>query len=119
MWYYTSALRNIVLVTGDFLWFWYHFFSLPVLTRTIFAPWRRLDENYAGGFNPSAALATLIVNTLMRLVGVIIRLLTILVGIIFLLVTLALMAAFFCLWFILPLLAPALFISGWYLILHS
>ena len=72
-WHYSLALAAWWRIYGNLLWFLYHFFSLPIIIRTLFAPWRRLAEPYPKGFNPAATAETLVVNGLMRLIGLIIR----------------------------------------------
>ena len=72
-WHYTGGLLACLRLWADFLWFIYHFFSAPVIMRTLFTPWRRLGEPYRSGFDPERALETFIVNLLMRLFGLVVR----------------------------------------------
>jgi hypothetical protein len=111
-WHYGGAIRNLFQIWSNFVWFIFHFFSLGVLTRTLFAPWRRLDEGYAKGLAPEAWLQTLIVNGLMRTVGFIIRLIFIIVGSLVLLVMIILIVPVLIIWLLLPIVILTLFISG-------
>lgn len=79
-WHYGQGLKELFGVTNNFLWFVGHFFSFKLLLNTLFAPWKRLGENYSGGFNLEAFASALIVNTLMRLVGFITRIIILLIG---------------------------------------
>lgn len=106
-WHYTKAFADIFVVWGNFLWFVLHFFSVPVLFRTLFSPWRRLHEVYQKGFDPGAFFGTLIVNLIMRVVGVAIRIAFIIIGLVFFLFVLVTGILFFLFWIIAPL---ALFI---------
>lgn len=81
-WHYSRALHEMYGVFGNFIWFFYNFFSIPTLLATLFAPFKRMDEGYKKGLNLEAFFETLIVNTLMRLVGMFLRLVLILMGII-------------------------------------
>ena len=115
-WHYTAGLFGCLRLLADFLWFVYHFFSIPVLGRTLFAPWRRLAESYREGFNPEQALEIFIVNVLMRTFGFVVRT-------IFLLVALTALAATFFLGLFVTLVflfAPVIilgsFIIGFYLL---
>jgi hypothetical protein len=79
-WHYGRGLRELFGVAGNFLWFISHFFSFKLLVKTLFAPWKRLGENYEGGLDLKAFASTLVVNTLMRIVGFITRTLVLFVG---------------------------------------
>ncbi len=114
-WHYSSALVAWWRIYGNLLWFLSHFFSVALLFRTLFSPWRRLAENYPRRLAPTAIAETLVVNLLMRLVGLVIR-------VIFLSVALVVLAtAFFLGWIVLivwllaPFLIPILFLTGFYL----
>ena len=79
-WHYGQGLRELFGVAQNFLWFVAHFFSFKLLLRTLFSPWKRLGENYGGGFDLAAFASTLVVNTLMRVVGLVTRLIILLIG---------------------------------------
>jgi hypothetical protein len=79
-WHYGQGLSELFLVAGNFLWFITNFFSFKLLLKTLFAPWRRLNENYGGGINLGAFFSTLIVNTLMRAFGFVTRIVVLIVG---------------------------------------
>ena len=48
-WHYSQGLRELFGVSGNFLWFVSNFFSFKLFIKTLFAPWKRLGENYEGG----------------------------------------------------------------------
>lgn len=79
-WHYGQGFSELMGVAHNFLWFVAHFFSFKLLLRTIFAPWKRLGENYTGGFNLGAFASTLIVNTLMRAVGFVTKMMVLALG---------------------------------------
>ena len=112
MWHYTSAIKDFLKVSGNFVWFFYHFFSIPVLVETFFSPFKRMGEQYKKGFDIGAFLGTFVVNTLMRIVGVISRTLVIGVGIVTIILVVTLSLALFGVWLILPALVPTLFLMG-------
>src|SRR3989338_4173067 len=117
-WHYTLALRDLIGLARNFLAFVAHFFSLTILVKTFFSPWRRLDENYQKGFNPGAWLQTFILNTLMRLFGVFCRFWLILVGGLIWLVTFGLAILAFLVWLILPAAIIVLIFTGFNLLLR-
>lgn len=112
LWHYTTAYRELYGVSKNFLWFLYHFFSIGVLGRTLFAPWQKLDEPYKKGFNIEAFFEVLILNTLMRLLGFFIRSFVIIIGSIVLICGSIVALATFAVWTLLPLIILFLFISG-------
>jgi hypothetical protein len=80
-WHYTRAWKNLFENWKNFILFVYFYFSIHVLLSTLFAPWRRLGEEGAQGFDPEAFLSAVIVNSLMRLVGFCVRLPVVLLGV--------------------------------------
>lgn len=115
VWHYSQALVAWWRIYGNGLWFLSHFFSVALLGRTLFSPWRRLTESYPGRFAPESIAETLVVNLLMRLVGFTIR-------VIFLSFAFVILAGAFLLgwialviWLGAPFLIPSLFFTGFYL----
>lgn len=111
-WHYTDALRNIWGIFTNFVWFLYHFFSVPVLLRTMFSPWHKLGEKYKKGFNPGAFFSTLLVNIILRIVGFVIR--TVVLVFVFAMmagITFA-VAAFYIIWIFMPGILFLLFITS-------
>ncbi len=113
IWHYSTALGDIWGIWGNFLYFISHFFSFSDLLRTLFAPWRRLQESYSGqGFSLERVLTALVVNTMMRLVGMIIRLAVMIVGLLCLAALAAAGAAVYVIWLLAPLLVTFLLVTG-------
>jgi hypothetical protein len=79
-WHYGEGLREFFGVVGNFLWFVTNFFSFKLLLKTLFAPWKRMGENYEGGFDLAAYASTFIVNTLMRMVGFLTKIVVLFIG---------------------------------------
>lgn len=101
-WHYTTAFRDVFIVWLNLVWFVMHFFSIPLLLRTLFAPWKRISEVY-GRTGLEDLMATLLVNTMTRIVGAVIRFAIILVGCLVLLVVCLGLAAVLVAWVVLPL----------------
>lgn len=76
-WHYTQGFRDLLANCRNIIRFVANFFSIKTLLHTLFSPWRRLSEPYKRGFEPSDFFGTLLVNTLMRLVGFVLRSVTI------------------------------------------
>lgn len=103
LWHYTTALRLCLNVATNFVWFTYHFFSMPVLFRTLFSPWHKIHEKYRAGFHPASLAETFVINTIMRLVGFVVRTAVLIFGGGLCIVTALVGLAFFLVWLILPL----------------
>jgi hypothetical protein len=116
IWHYTAGFLAGLQVAGRINLFIVQFFSLPLLFKTLFSPWRRLAENYASGLEPEKWLETLVVNLLMRVVGAIIRSAMIMVGVLGSLLTLGLTLLALALWLLLPAVVVGLIVVGLMLI---
>lgn len=119
LWHYTEAIADIVRIWRNYLWFFWHFFAIPVLLATLFSPWRRLQEEYAGGFDLEKFFAAKIVNISMRLVGAVVRLAFIAVGSIVILAVFLAGIAFLIIWIALPVISLGLLVIGLYYLVHG
>src|SRR3970282_2105596 len=112
-WHYSPAISEMIGLFGNLAWFFYHFFSIGILSRTFVSPIWRLEERYSGrGFNPQALFESLVVNLISRIVGVLLRSALIISGALTELLLAALFILSFVAWLILPVLIPILFIGG-------
>lgn len=111
-WHYSNALVNFVRIWENFLWFFYHFFSIPTLTKTLFSPFRRLGEEYSGGFHLQELATVVVVNTMMRLIGAVARTIVIAIGIGFLFLTAVGGVIVGIAWIVMPIVLGGLFLIG-------
>jgi hypothetical protein len=111
-WHYTTAYKELSKHFKNFLWFFYHFFSMPVLLRTYFEPWKRMEERYPKGLDIGGMASTFLINSMMRLIGALMRSVILLIGVIALAIVFCLGIACFVVWTVLPWLALLVFISG-------
>ncbi|MFH1129557.1 MAG: hypothetical protein V1686_02370 [Patescibacteria group bacterium] len=109
-WYYGEALRNVLDAWRNFIIFALSYFSIPLLFKTLFAPWRRDITKKPQGLDFKKLFEYLAFNMISRGTGFLIRFFTILVGIIYLVLTVIIGGIFFILWIILPLLILGLLI---------
>lgn len=113
LWHYSAAYADIFGITKNFLWCVHHIFALGDVIRSLFAPFKRLQEERVNIIrHPKEFFANLTVNILMRIVGFVIRTILILFAIASFLAVLLLALAFILLWTILPGVVVYLFISG-------
>ncbi len=100
-WHYTYALTDLVNIVRNFVWFFYEFFSIPLLAKTLFVPFHRLSEQ-SHGFNLEAWGEALLVNTLMRFVGALLRITLIVLGTVCIVLTFVAGIVFFVAWLLVP-----------------
>ncbi len=115
-WHYSDSLKDAVRIWRDFLSFIYHFFSLKYLVLSFFKPWKRMGEVYGGGLNISDLLETIIINTILRLVGMIIKITTFVLGLTAEILIFFGGLIFLVFWFFLPLIFVQIFLKGIYLV---
>lgn len=102
-WYYSSAIRSLIKIWRNFIIFVREYYSIPLLLRTLFYPWRRDITKYGRGFSIKNFLETLGFNLISRGLGFCVRLLTIVLGLICLSGVIILGALALVIWLILPL----------------
>lgn len=117
-WHYTTAIADLVRNYLNLSTFLKNFFSLSHLTRNLFSPWRRLGEEYPSGhLDIGAFFSTLIVNTLMRLVGLVIRLVLLVWGLMIMMAGLFIFIIILFAWLTLPFILIFLVVLSYKLLL--
>ena len=111
-WHYTYGVADLLSLWGRFFAFVAHFFSIGLLTRTLFYPWRLLRENTKGGFDPGELFERVLTNIIMRIIGFFLRLLLILLGIAMHIVVAVVGLVVFFVWIFLPIIVLGLFYEG-------
>lgn len=114
IWHYGPAWVDLIRVGQNLLWFVYHIFSVPILIKTFFSPWKRLTEEPKGNIitDTEGVVEAFIVTTLMRIAGVIARacMLVVAVGLLAALSVAGLLL--FVVWVVMPVIPPILFLLG-------
>jgi len=106
VWHYGMALLDFLRVASNFYWCIWNYFSIELLARSFFVPWKRLNEAHSG------FLARAIVILVMRLIGILARLSVFAAATIsFILLTISSVIAF-VLWIVLPFVVVLLVIVG-------
>lgn len=112
-WHYGAAYADIVHIARNYLWFVNHVFSLTDVSRNLFSPFKRMQEDRVNIVrDPSAFFANLTVNILMRIVGFVLRMAIVFMTLIMFALILLLTVAVLVLWTILPGLIAYLFVGG-------
>lgn len=117
-WHYTMAIADLVRNYLNLVDFLKNFFSIKHLILNLFAPWKKLSEEYPSGIlNLGSFFFALIVNTLMRVVGFFIRLIFIIVGLVALLLSLLLFILVLFIWILMPGILIFLLVLGYKLLM--
>ena len=95
-WHYSKALSDLFFLWKNVAWFLFHFFSISLLIRTFFSPFKRL------GGGTGTFFENIIAGTLMRIVGAGCRLILIIFGLLSIFIETILAIAFFIIWLALP-----------------
>lgn len=80
-WHYFEMPRAILQGWINFLEFGLNYFSIPVLIRTIFSPWRRYRYDYGRRFDPGRWFEAFTFNMMSRGIGTVMRLFLIFIGV--------------------------------------
>jgi hypothetical protein len=85
-------------------------FSVPILLKTLFAPWRRIITPAGGALDQR--LRAVVDNTVSRFVGLMVRLMALAAAMVLLLLYAVFGGLLLVLWPAIPLLGPALIVGG-------
>ncbi len=103
-WHYSVALDELVQRLKNLLSFNLHYFSIPFLARTLFAPWRGYSISYGRGFDIKRFFDVLVFNVFSRIMGAIARAVVIVTGLISHILLFLLGVILLLLWLVYPLL---------------
>ena len=101
-WQFFDVPKNILKAWKNFLNFGLYYFSIPLLIKTFFSPWRRYKWSYGKGFDIGKYFEAFVSNLISRILGAILRFFLIIIGLLF--ETFIIFAGFFVFlgWLILP-----------------
>lgn len=83
LWHFFEMPKFLLSVWKNYLKFGSNYFSIPLLIKTFFSPWRRYNWKYPKSFDVAEFFNTLISNTFSRILGAMCRIILIIMGIIF------------------------------------
>lgn len=118
VWHYTLGFRSLTATWLNFMWFIFHFFSIALLVRTLFSPWKRMRAS-TRSFDLNELLETIIFNILSRLFGALIRLSIIGIGIALLGVGLMVYGVLLIVWLAFPVILLTSCAYGLMLLFHE
>jgi len=79
-WQFFEVPGNILKAWRNFLLFNLNYFSVPLLLKSFFSPWRRYSMPYGRGFDIGKYFETLISNLIFRFLGLVMRSFLIIIG---------------------------------------
>lgn len=80
-WYLRDQPKLIFKIWKNFLKFNLEYFSVPLLIKTFFSPWRKYTWSYGRGFDSKKYLEAFVSNSISRVLGAILRFFLILIGV--------------------------------------
>jgi len=103
IWHYTRGIKGLFSILKNYLKFFWHFFSVGIILRTFFSPWKR-DITFSNwrGLHPFLSIKKFFFNLFARLIGALVRIPVIILGLLMELLTAILGIAVFILWIFLP-----------------
>ncbi|MFZ5559342.1 MAG: hypothetical protein ACOZAL_00940 [Patescibacteria group bacterium] len=116
-WYYGQATKDVLNGWRNYIIFSLNYFSIPLLLRTLLAPWKRDITRRPRGLDLKKLFEYLVFNLISRGLGFIVRFFTILVGILFFFIVLILGTVFFVIWLFLPFIIVGLLVLAIILLL--
>ncbi len=111
VWHYSGGFRFAWNFARNIIRTAWGSFSLSLIFKTFFSPWKRMKEGYIRS-DPASWISTFIFNSLMRGIGMTIRLFVVIIGTITIAVSLCLSLALLIVWAILPFVILTLLIIG-------
>ena len=109
-WHFVEVPKFLLVVWNNYILFALNYFSLPILLKSLFAPWRKYRWNYPKGFNIGEVLSTFASNVFSRFMGALVRIVLIIIGIIFQILVVLAGLLIFLLWIFIPLIIIAGFL---------
>jgi hypothetical protein len=116
-WQFFDVPGNILKAWKNFLKFNLNYFSVPLLLKSFFSPWRRYKVSYGRGFDIGKYLETLISNLIFRFLGLMMRSFLIIFGLLVEIFIIFVGILIFFGWLILPAILIAGLIFGFKIIL--
>ena len=111
LWHYSLAPKFILILIGNYLFFVGHLFSLKLLLRTLFSPWRReIAKKEKPGLNLEDVVNVISFNIISRIIGFVIRLSTLLTALFSFVLVIFLGFILFFLWLFIPILSLPIFL---------
>jgi hypothetical protein len=110
-WHYSRAFKDLLHTWANFFWFLIQFFSISLLLRTLFSPFKRIEDEQTH-IGLENFFETLVMNVVSRIVGAIARLSILLIGLILLTAWCIALVGLLIFWVFAPAILLGMFIYG-------
>jgi len=117
VWQFFDVPKEILKIWQTFLYFNLNYFSVPILLKTFFSPWRKYRSSYGGLFDVWKNFESFIFNSMSRIIGAILRTFYIIIGVITEIFILIIGPIVLIIWIILPFLLLIGLILGIFLLI--
>lgn len=112
-WHYIKAPKFIVFLIGNYLFFIGHFFSVKLLLKTLFSPWRKLTaQKEKPGINFGDILNVFAFNAISRVLGLIVRTISLFLSLIFFILVLVLGVFILLAWLFIPIITLPIYLNS-------
>jgi len=81
-WHYTKAIISLTITWKNLTVFLFEYFSIKSLLSNFFSTWKRKGDTYKKGSGLEKWFESIVINTIMRIVGIIVRSIVIFIGLI-------------------------------------
>ena len=102
LWHFYEMPKFLLGVWRNYILFALNYFSLPILLKSLFSPWRKYRWRYPKGFAVGEFVSTFISNSFSRILGAMMRIVLIIAGILFLLFVIVFGLVIFLAWILVP-----------------
>jgi len=102
VWQFQDVPKEILNGWKNFLIFGLNYFSIPILLKTFFSPWRKYSYPYKKIFEVWENIEIFVFNSMSRIIGAVVRFFVILIGLITEILIFLLGLVVFIAWFLLP-----------------
>lgn len=115
-WWIVETPRQIIFAWKNFLNYNLYYFSVGLLLKTLFSPWRRYEVRGGKGFDVGRHFESFVSNLIFRIIGAMLRSVLIVVGIILEIFILVFGAITLVSWMIFPVIIIGALSFGIYLL---
>ncbi|MDD2913326.1 MAG: hypothetical protein PHH17_01375 [Candidatus Pacebacteria bacterium] len=109
-WHYVDKVLEILRLYKIYLVSYFKYFSISILIKTFFSPWKRISQGYGRGIDFQRFAEAFVFNTMSRVAGAVIRTFFLIIGIFFELLIFTIGFLILIFW----LASPLLFLIGIY-----
>ncbi len=102
VWHFYEAPMFLLEVWKNYIIFSFNYFSLPILVKSLFAPWRRYRWSYPKALDIGEFFSTVLSNFFSRIIGALVRIVLIIVGFIFQIFVVLAGLVIFLFWLLVP-----------------